>query len=124
MRSISGFFCQFKRTSHRQWTLLLSAILIFSLSAIVAHAQEPVAALPQVYIDTTWNPPTEGTTWAAHNAVQFTKALANSSPGDVIVLDAGVTYSGNFVLPNKNNPNNQWIYIISSALANLPEEPA
>ena len=54
-------------------------------------------------------------------------ALAGSQPGDVIVLDAGSTYNpadaglGYFSLPAKSNPNNQWIYIVSSALANLPD---
>jgi hypothetical protein len=41
-------------------------------------------------------------------------------PGDTIVLDAGVTYNGYFTLPAKSNPNGKWIYIISSAIANLP----
>ncbi len=36
------------------------------------------------------------------------------------MLDAGVTYTGNFTLPVKSNPNNKWTYIISSALSNLP----
>ena len=82
-------------------------------------AQKPQAQLPNVYIDTTWNPPT-GTTWAAHTPAQLTSALNSSQPGDTIVLDAGATYTGYFQLPVKSNPNNKWIYIISSALANLP----
>ena len=80
-----------------------------------------MAQLPLVYLDTTYNLPTGGTTWAAHTAQQLTTALQNSVPGDVIVLDAGTTYVGNFQLSYKTNPNNQWIYIISSGLANLPE---
>ena len=77
------------------------------------------AELPRVYIDTTYSLP-GGTTWSAHDVTQFSTALANSVPGDVIVLDAGVTYSGSFTLPAKSNPNNNWIYIVSSQLANLP----
>jgi hypothetical protein len=79
-----------------------------------------VAQLPQTWIDTTWNPPTGGTTWAAHTPAQLSNAITNSAPGDIIVLDAGVTYVGYFQLPAKSNPNNKWIYIMSSALANLP----
>jgi hypothetical protein len=101
------------------WLFPLLAIGIFNLAAI-AQSTEPIAQLPSVYIDTTWNPPTGGTTWAAHTAAQLTSALSSSQPGDIIVLDAGVTYSGNFHLPVKANPNNKWIYVISSALANLP----
>jgi len=83
-------------------------------------ASKPVAQLPQVYLDTTWNPPTGGTTWAVHTAAQLANAIANSVPGDTIVLDAGVTYVGSFQLPAKSNPNNNWIYVMSSAIANLP----
>ena len=85
-----------------------------------APAKEPQAVLPQVYIDTTWNPPVGGTTWAAHTSAQLSTAITKSSPGDIIVLDAGATYSGNFVLPAKTNSNNSWIYIESSAIASLP----
>jgi hypothetical protein len=86
----------------------------------VAPAQKPQAALPRVFIDTTWNPPVGSTTWAAHTSAQLSSALNSSVPGDTIVLDAGSTYGGYFQLPAKSNPNNKWIYIISSALANLP----
>jgi len=83
-------------------------------------AQQPVAELPRTYIDTTWAQPTGGTTWAAHTPAQLTSALNASQPGDIIVLDAGVTYSGYFQLPAKSNPNHKWIYIVSSGLAKLP----
>ena len=76
--------------------------------------------LPNVYIDTTWNPPTGGTTWAVHSASALQPALNSASPGDTIVLDAGVTYTGNFYLIPKSNPNHKWIYIVSSALSLLP----
>ena len=85
-----------------------------------AFAQKPVAQLPKTYINTTWSQPTGGTTWAAHTSAQLTSALNASQPGDVIVLDAGVTYTGYFQLPAKSNPNNKWIYVVSSALAKLP----
>jgi len=56
----------------------------------------------------------------AHTEAEFKKALETANPGDIIVLDAGVTYQGNFTLPVKTNPNNKWIYIVSSGLAKLP----
>lgn len=77
-------------------------------------SSKPVAQLPRIYLDTSWQQPIGGTTWAAHDVTQFRTALTNSVPGDVIVLDAGVTYSGSFTLPAKTNPGNKWIYIISS----------
>src|SRR5215469_9524949 len=104
----------------RKDSLALVLVLIIMLFSGLASAQKPVAQLPLVTIDTTYNQPTSGTTWAAHNATQLTSALKSAQPGDVIVLDAGVTYSGNFQLPAKSNPNGQWIYVVSSALANLP----
>ena len=98
---------------------LLLAIGVLNVAA-TAQSSQPVAQLPNFYIDTTWNPPTGGTTWAAHTAADLTSALSNSQPGDIIVLDAGATYTGNFHLTVKSNPNNKWIYVVSSALANLP----
>jgi hypothetical protein len=97
--------------------LLLVFLLLFT---VAGRAQQPVAQLPQTYIDTTFNLPTGGTTWAAHTAAQFSSALSSSAPGDVIVLDAGTTYTGNFTLPAKTNPLNKWIYITTSAYTSLP----
>ena len=99
--------------------MILCAVL---LSAATAAAQKPVAELPRVYIDTTYNLPTGGTTWAAHDSAHLKTAITSAVPGDVIVLDAGVTYVGNFQLPAKTNPNSQWIYIIPSQLASLPAD--
>jgi hypothetical protein len=96
------------------------AALVVSVLTAVAPAQKPIATLPQVYVDTTWNPPLGGTTWGAHTSAQLSNAITHSLPGDVIVLDAGVTYSGAFQLPAKVNPNKKWIYIVSSAIAKLP----
>ncbi|MGA9567059.1 MAG: hypothetical protein WBS19_16170 [Candidatus Korobacteraceae bacterium] len=98
---------------------LFTIAVILSLSG-AAVAQMPVAELPRVYIASTWNLPSGGTTWAAHTSAQLSSAIKTSMPGDVIVLDAGVTYSGYFQLPAKANSNNKWIYIVSSAIAKLP----
>jgi len=96
---------------------MLGAVLVLTSAA---SAQKPVAELPRVYVDTTWNEPHGGTTRRAHTAAELSTALAESAPGDVIVLDAGATYVGGFVLPAKENPQKRWIYIESSALAKLP----
>src|ERR1019366_5626415 len=112
--------CQLTPTRQRQWPAVMLAALVVSVLTAVAPAQKPIAALPQVYVDTTWNPPLGGTTWGAHASAQLSNAITHSLPGDVIVLDAGVTYSGAFQLPAKVNPNNKWIYIVSSAIAKLP----
>ena len=98
----------------------LLVVLLLSAFSPVMFAQMPVATLPQTYIDTTWNPPIGGTTWAVHSSSTLQTALNLANPGDTIVLDAGVTYTGNFDLLPKANPNHKWIYIVSSALSSLP----
>ncbi len=98
--------------------VLVMALIVCALTS-VALAQKPQAILPRLHINTAWNPPTGGTTWAAHTPAQLTSALNAAAPGDIIVLDAGRTYVGNFYLTAKSNPNNKWIYIMSSAIAKL-----
>src|SRR5215831_1571017 len=99
----------------------LTTILILSLafSGVVA-AQKAVVQLPRISIDTTWHSPVGGTTWAAHTSAQLTSALQTAAPGDTVVLDAGVIYSGNFVVPAKSNANKKWIYVTSSGYWKLP----
>ncbi len=105
--------------------------LLIIMSLEVADAQKPVPALPAgitlsgttysgTVFDTTYNLPTGGKTWAAHTAAQLKTDLDGAQPGDVIVLDADVTYSGNFRVSAKSNPSNKWIYIVGSAQDSLP----
>ena len=107
-------------------TRLFVVVLAFCAIVCNIQAQKPVPQLPKIVLNTSWSPPAGGKTWAAHTATDLKNALAASQPGDVIVLDAGATYNpaaagiGYFSLPAKSNPNNQWIYIMSSGLANLP----
>lgn len=77
--------------------------------------------LPRTLLDTTYRLPTGGTTRnvAAGSASDFQAKLNVAVPGDIIVLQAGTTYTGNFTLTNTTN-NGQWIYITSSASASLP----
>jgi hypothetical protein len=96
-----------ERNTHFPVIVILGVVLLLITAA---SAQKPVAELPRVYIDTIWNEPKGGTTWRAHTADELRNALVGSAPGDVIVLDAGVTYSGVFHLPAKVNPVGKWIY--------------
>jgi hypothetical protein len=80
---------------------------------------KPVPVLPNVYIDTTFALP-GGTHWPCHTSADLRAALVNSQPGDVIVLDAGATYSGNFTLSAKANANKRWIYIITNGAIPAP----
>src|SRR5450755_2361072 len=116
--------CRCSSMRQRRWFVGLILAFIVCIFTPISFAQKPVAQLPRVYINSTYNLPIGGTTWAAHTSAQLTSALSSSAPGDVIVLDAGVTYSGNFTLPAKANPSGKWIYVISSQLADLPPAAA
>ncbi len=93
----------------------ITAILL----AVAAVAQQPVPSSPQKTVDTTFAEPAGGKRWLPKTAADLTAALNSSLPGDVIVLPAGTTFSGNFVLAAKPNPLKKWIYIESSALGAL-----
>ena len=73
---------------------------------------------PRVFLDTTYVAPTGKTiNVAAGGVVQA--AIDQAQPGDVIMLQAGATFTGNFRLPNKNGTG--WIVIRTSAAdENLP----
>jgi len=71
-------------------------------------------------LDLSYSLPVGGTPCSAHTATDFQNCINSSSPGDVIYLDSGVTYQGNFVLPVKSNPSHKWIYVIPTGYASLP----
>jgi hypothetical protein len=60
-------------------------------------------------------------TYTPMTSAEFTTALNNAKLGDTIILQAGVTYTGAFVLPNKTTGSG-WITIRSSNLHLLPAE--
>lgn len=66
---------------------------------------------------TTWTPTTGGD--AAVNGTNFQTALNSCALGDTIILQAGSTYSGNFVLPAKG-AGTDYITIQSTSVASLP----
>ncbi len=50
----------------------------------------------------------------------FQAALDEAQPGDTIVLQAGATFTGNFVLPAKSSSATDYITITTSATSGLP----
>jgi len=74
--------------------------------------------LPRVFVETTYAPPTRGRLIRVKAGGDLQAALDASRPGDVIELQAGATFTGNFVLPTKRGTD--WIHIRSSAHARLP----
>ncbi|MGH9940157.1 MAG: hypothetical protein ACREAM_28280, partial [Blastocatellia bacterium] len=91
-----------------------------SASAQTGSAPE----LPRVYLNTDYTPGA-GRVIAVAAGGDFQAALNQAQPGDVITLQAGATFTGNFTLPNKSGSGqsgqSEWIVIRSSiADANLP----
>ncbi len=71
-------------------------------------------APPEVYLDTTMERPT-GRTITVKEGGNLQAALDSAAQGDVIQVEAGATFTGNFTLPAKPGSNNKWIIIRSSA---------
>jgi hypothetical protein len=76
--------------------------------------------LPRVFLDTRYTPPT-GNTRSVRAGENLQAALDAARPGDVVLLEAGARFVGNFTLPAKKGSG--WIVIRSSTPdANLPRE--
>src|SRR5947199_10674046 len=69
-----------------------------------ATAGPQAPAPPAVFLDTTY-PQAAGRTIAVHGGANGAEALQaaidKAAPGDVIVLDAGAQFVGNFTIPEK-----------------------
>src|SRR5512145_2659585 len=73
---------------------------------------------PRVFLDTTYIAP-DGKTINVAASGDVQAAIDRAQPGDVIKLQAGATFTGNFRLPNKSG--SKWIVIRTSAAdADLP----
>jgi hypothetical protein len=80
----------------------------------------PDLELPRASVDTRYVPRT-GNVIAVPAGGNFQAALDAARPGAIILLEAGASFVGNFVLPAKTGSG--WIVIRSSAAdANLPRE--
>ncbi len=87
--------------------------LVLTSVALAQTVQPPVAELPRTYIDTTYHRPS-GSTVHVRNGQDLQAALDAARPGDTIRLEAGATFSGNFVLRPKTGDG--WIYIESAGI--------
>jgi hypothetical protein len=74
-------------------------------------------AIPESF-NTTYSPPRNGTTRIVRAGENLQAVLDAAQPGDIVELEAGVTFTGNFTLPNKTGID--WITVRTSAYANLP----
>jgi membrane protease YdiL (CAAX protease family) len=112
----------------------LAAVLLLAVvqpGLVVAQVTSPVT-LPSGYVDTSYtlpagceviavgSTPSGGCKTIAVNAGQsFQTALDTARRGDIIQLAANAAFTGPFELPDKG-AGTGWVYVISSALGNLP----
>ncbi len=62
-----------------------------------------------------WSFSTAGAVWMVYAGGNFQAALNGAQPGDTILLEAGATFTGNYVLPAKSSDATRYITIRSSA---------
>jgi hypothetical protein len=74
-------------------------------------AELPLATVPSAMADT----PAPGSIITVTAGANLQTALNNAQCGDVIELQAGATFSGQFTVPNKSCNINNWIIIRTSA---------
>lgn len=90
-------------------------------SAFSGCVRPPVAAgdpeLPRASVDAS-PPEVAGTIVSVPSGGDLQAALDAASPGDVIELEPGATYVGNFTLPEKTGDG--WVVVRSSDMAALP----
>lgn len=86
----------------------------------IADTSDPFTPNPPELFSVPYSLPTGGTTWTVNSGDNLQTTINNAARGDVIVVEAGATFSGHFELPAKSGSG--WVYIISSAMASLPAE--
>lgn len=87
---------------------LFAAFVLLTPSLVYGAAE-----LPRVYIDTRYITP-PGSTTAVNSGGNLQTAINNAACGDVLVLEAGATFTGNFTLPDKDCTDSTWVYIRTS----------
>lgn len=103
-----------------------SASVTVTVNAAADPTQPPetLATLPLVYLDSRMPvaPAAGGSVITVGAGGNLQSALNNAQPGDVIELANGATFTGNFILPNKNTTSSKWIVIRASNRSLLPPE--
>ncbi len=94
-------------SNHKRTYLPLYLLLLISLTSASAQSRTPHMIQTSATFD---------------DKIRFVQAsddlqavLNQAKPGDTILLEAGATFTGNFVLPEKGTASNNWITIRSSA---------
>src|SRR5688572_11449208 len=91
---------------------LLCLCLATALHTHTPAAQAVPPELPRAYVDTTYTPPTGASLYVPAGG-DLQSALDSAQPGDVIALQAGASFTGNFTLPARTGTD--WIILRSAA---------
>ncbi|MBC8869812.1 MAG: right-handed parallel beta-helix repeat-containing protein [Planctomycetes bacterium] len=103
------------------WVLVAMNWLTVIVDPAAAEATRP-PALPKVLLETSVAAtPVTGRTIEVGPGGDLQAALNTAQPGDEIVLRAGATYTGNFVLSAKGG-SGKWITVRTSNMNGLPKE--
>lgn len=98
--------------------VFLPLVIFLIVGTSFSAKAQTLPRLPKTYLNTTYSLPS-GKIIAVNSGGDFQAALNSANLGDVIVLQAGATFTGPYTLPNKTSGSG-WIYIQSSNYANLP----
>lgn len=117
----------FAAESWRPWLLTLLVMCAMTTFSVAAKqggqydgpAELPIATVPSAMADT----PTPGAIISVNAGADLQAAMNGAACGDVIELQAGSVFNGQFTVPAKNCDINHWIVIrTSSADSALPAE--
>lgn len=111
-----GFTAQVTDSSNSTASASLSLSVTSAASSGVASPN-----LPKAYVDTTY-PSSSGSVIAVHAGGDLQAALDSAQPGDQVVLDAGATFTGNFILRKKIGQDSNTNYIIIRSSGTLPAQ--
>lgn len=101
---------------------LVAIIALMAMAGRAAEEPPRAPAPPQVFLETgIVTTPVTGQTITVDTGGDFQAALNKAQPGDEIVLQAGSTYMGNFILPVREGSGKR-ITIRTSNMAGLPKE--
>jgi hypothetical protein len=118
------FVASVSDSSNQQATQTYSLTVAGNTGTGNAGGFDGPAELPQVYVQSALaDTPAPGATIAVAAGGDFQSALNSAQCGDTITLQAGATFSGNFLVPAKNCDAAHWIIIRTSAADSaLPPE--
>jgi hypothetical protein len=111
------------RSTLRVSISLLAITLATALFCVAKGNYDGPAELPRVTVSSAMaDTPAPGAVISVNAGDNLQSALNSANCGDIVQLQAGATFSGQFIVPAKNCDINHWIWISTSSLDSLPSE--